>query len=90
MYSAGNKGQKTCGVFSEAAPLQRSSTPPLQAYMHENHVHSTLAKQEFYVQKICGVFSEATPLQRSSTAPLKAYMHVQSATFLWKACMHIV
>ena len=57
-YSAGNNGQKICGVFSEAARLERSSTPPLKAYMHENHVHSTLAKQEFYVQKICGVFSE--------------------------------
>ena len=26
-YSAGNKGQKSCGVFSETAPLPRSSTP---------------------------------------------------------------
>ena len=26
-YSAGNEGQKMCGVFSETAPLQRSSTP---------------------------------------------------------------
>ena len=26
-YSAGNEGQKLCGVFSETAPLQRSSTP---------------------------------------------------------------
>ena len=26
-YSAGNEGQKICGVFSETAPLQRSSTP---------------------------------------------------------------
>ena len=26
-YSAGNEGQKDCGVFSETAPLQRSSTP---------------------------------------------------------------
>ena len=25
-YSAGNEGQKICGVFSETAPLQRSST----------------------------------------------------------------
>ena len=30
-YSAGNGGQKICGVFSETAPLQRSSTPPLKA-----------------------------------------------------------
>ena len=26
-YSAGNEGQNICGVFSETAPLQRSSTP---------------------------------------------------------------
>ena len=30
-YSAGNGGQKICGVFSEIAPLQRSSTAPLKA-----------------------------------------------------------
>ena len=28
-YSAGNEGQKICGVFSETAPLQRSSTPSI-------------------------------------------------------------
>ena len=26
-YSADNEGKKNCGVFSETAPLQRSSTP---------------------------------------------------------------
>ena len=29
MYSAGNEGQKGCGVFSETAPLPRSSAPSL-------------------------------------------------------------
>ena len=29
MHSVGNKGQKLCGVFSETAPLQRSSAPSL-------------------------------------------------------------
>ena len=29
-YSADNGGQKLCGVFSEAAPLQRSSTPSVE------------------------------------------------------------
>ena len=28
-YSAGNEGQNICGVFSETAPLQRSSTPSI-------------------------------------------------------------
>ena len=32
-YSAGNGGQKICGVFSETAPLQRSSTATLNAYV---------------------------------------------------------
>ena len=29
-YLAGNGGQKICGVFSETAPLQRSSTHPVE------------------------------------------------------------
>ena len=32
-YPAGNEGQNICGVFSETAPLQRSSTAPLRAYV---------------------------------------------------------
>ena len=28
-HSAGNEGQKICGIFSETAPLPRSSTPSL-------------------------------------------------------------
>ena len=28
-YSAGNEGQKNCGIFSETAPFPRSSTPSL-------------------------------------------------------------
>ena len=33
MYPAGNEGQKICKFFSETAPLQRSSTAPLKAYI---------------------------------------------------------
>ena len=36
-YSAGNGGQKICGVFSETAPLQRPSTPPLKAIRTVGH-----------------------------------------------------
>ena len=36
-YSAGNGGQKICGVFSENAPLQRSSTAPLKAICMVGH-----------------------------------------------------
>ena len=32
-YSAGNEGQNICGVFSETAPLQRSSTPSVVRLM---------------------------------------------------------
>ena len=32
-HSVGDEGQKICGVFSETAPLQRSSTAPLKAYV---------------------------------------------------------
>ena len=32
-YSAGNEGKKICGVFSETAPLQRSSTPSVVRLM---------------------------------------------------------
>ena len=36
-YSAGNVGQKICGVFSETAPLRRSSTPLLKAIRSVDH-----------------------------------------------------
>ena len=36
-YSAGNGGQKVCGVFSETARLQRSSTPPLKVIRTVDH-----------------------------------------------------
>ena len=36
-YSAGKRGQKICGVFSETALLLRSSTPPLKAIRSVGH-----------------------------------------------------
>ena len=35
--SAGNRVQRICGVFSETALLQRSSTPPLKAIRTVGH-----------------------------------------------------
>ena len=32
IYSAGNEGQKMCGIFSETAPLQRSSAPSFDGH----------------------------------------------------------
>ena len=46
-YSAGDKGQKLCGFFSETSPLQRSSTakhtygPPFSCRKHACALHST-------------------------------------------------
>ena len=33
-YSTGNEGQKICGIFSETAPLQRSSTPSVDGHTY--------------------------------------------------------
>ena len=33
-YSAGNEGQTFCGVSSETAPLQRSSTPSVDGHTY--------------------------------------------------------
>ena len=33
-YSAGNEGKNNCGVFSETAPLQRSSTPSVDGHTY--------------------------------------------------------
>ena len=36
-YSAGNEGQKLCGVFSENVQLQRSSVPSLDGHTSVGH-----------------------------------------------------
>ena len=36
-YSADNEGKKICGVFSETAPLQRSSTPSVESHTSVGH-----------------------------------------------------
>ena len=33
-YSAGNEGQKICGVFSETTSLRRSSTPSIESHTY--------------------------------------------------------
>ena len=40
-YSAGNKDQNICRVFSETAPLQRSSTLCIVRLLYGLHFHST-------------------------------------------------
>ena len=39
-YSAGNGGQKICGVFTETASLQRSSTASLKAIRTVGHFNA--------------------------------------------------
>ena len=56
-YSAGNKGQKICGVFSEIPPLPRSSGPSLgRPYIRSaiftadnTHVHCAYASSPRFV-----------------------------------------
>ena len=57
MHSAGNEGQKICGIFSESAPLQRSSAPylgwpyiQLAIFPSDNtHVHCAYASSPRFV-----------------------------------------
>ena len=46
-YSAGNGGQKICGVFSETASLRRSSTPPLKAIRSVGHFPAETAHTHY-------------------------------------------
>ena len=56
-YSVGNKGQKVCGVFSETAPLPRSSTPSLEwpyirsAIFPANNMHAHCAYERHSVMQ---------------------------------------
>ena len=47
-YSADNEGQKICGVFSETAPLQRSSTPSVVRPCEQSAAESTHAHYSIY------------------------------------------
>ena len=64
-YSAGNEGQKICGVFSETASLQRSSPPSLGwpyiqlAFPVDNtHAHCAYAS---YRDVMLGLHSVSSP-----------------------------
>ena len=48
-YSTGNEGQKICGVFSETAPLQRSSTPSVV----RPYVQSAIFKAHALTNEAC-------------------------------------
>ena len=55
VYSVGNGGQNICGVFSETAPLQRSSTSPLKA------IHTVSHFPADSVHAHCGIFHVVAP-----------------------------
>ena len=64
-YSAGNEGQKICGVFSETAPLQRSSTPSVVRLMRSRPFLS-LRKMRMRMSSpsISGALYTLQPLRR--------------------------
>ena len=53
IYSAGNRGQKIGGVFSETTPLRRSSTPPLKAVRSFGHFLEESAGHEYPCRGFC-------------------------------------
>ena len=48
-YSVGNEGQKICGVFSETAPLQRSSTSPIVQPCVQSAIFPEESTHAYYV-----------------------------------------
>ena len=63
-YSTGDEGQKICGVFSETAPLQRSSTPSVVRLMRSRPFLS-LRKMRMRMSSpsISGALAHADTLQ---------------------------
>ena len=73
-YSAGNKGQKNCGVFSETAPLQRSSTAPLKAYVR-SAIFLRKARIALYSACVCKVRARVAPRVLHFSAFIVACYH---------------
>ena len=70
-YSAGNEGQKICGVFSETAPLQRSSTPSFDGHTYSRPFFlRKAARMRVIVFTTCGG-GPKRPFLPSSCAELK-------------------
>ena len=65
-YSAGNKGQKICGTFSETAPLQRSSTSRIVWLSFVSHF-SLCGKKRMHYHRVCMWRTDAALLIRSHT-----------------------
>ena len=70
-YSAGNEGQNICGVFSETAPLQRSSTPSVDGHTYSRPFFlRKAARMRIIVFTTCGG-GPKRPFFPSSCAELK-------------------
>ena len=70
-YSAGNEGQKICGVFSETAPLQISSTPSVDGHTYSRPFFlRKAARMRIIVFTTCGG-GPKRPFLPSSCAELK-------------------
>ena len=70
-FSAGNEGQKICGVFSETAPLQRSSTPSVDGHTYSRPFFlRKAARMRIIVFTTCGG-GPKRPFLPSSCAELK-------------------
>ena len=70
-YSAGNEGQNIGGVFSETAPLQRSSTPSIVRPCIQSAAESTHAHYSIYGPRPALCF------------PVPAYNYVSAAARLF-------
>ena len=60
-YSAGNEGQKICGVFSETAPLQRSSTPSVVRPCVQSAIFPCVVRVRACVFLVCMIYAHDTP-----------------------------
>ena len=78
-YSAGNEGQNICGVFSETAPLQRSSTPSVVRPCVQSAIFPCVYAHAY----ISCIYAHDTPprVQHFSAFHLEIYwrnMHIHS------------
>ena len=84
-YSAGNEGQNICGVFSETAPLQRSSTPSVDGHTYSRPFFlRKAARMRIIVFTTCAWWW-CGPNLPSSCAELKVVVWTESSQFLCRA-----
>ena len=75
-YSAGNEGQNICGVFSETAPLQRSSTPSIVRPCVQSAIFPAESTHAHY----------SMGLAPPSVFPVPAYNYISAAAAFATSC----